>query len=121
MSRIAVLAATTVVALLFPTSALCSFASSYRVDRNAGAWRELQPDWLRTLHWWVASGGGDQGQPPTALAPYLPRFLHLYASYQTLQSVKKPTFAQWLILHGVIEPTAHQAMLLLYQWAQRQG
>ncbi len=76
---------------------------------------------VRPVSWqWWLSVTDQGGPPPPALRPYLPQFLPLYASYQSLHAfAKKPSFSGWLIMHGVVDPTAHQAMLLLYQWAQR--
>lgn len=56
--------------------------------------------------------------PPSAVAAHYRQFIHLYASYTVLTD-KKPSFAQWLIMHGVVDPTTHQAMMLLYGWATR--
>jgi len=65
----------------------------------------------------------DQGTPPVAapLVPYLPRFVRHYTTYSTLPPDEKPTFSQWLIVNGVIDPTAHRAMMMLYAWAERIG
>jgi len=80
-----------------------------------------QLDWARLWHAWVLAGGGDQGMPPPlALRPYFPRFVPLYLTYISIPP-SKPSFAQWLILHGVIDPVTHQAMMLLYEWAERNG
>lgn len=63
----------------------------------------------------------DQGGPPSpSLRPYLAQFILLYTSYERIPAhAKKPTFSAWLILHGLVDPTTHQVMMLLYEWAER--
>ncbi len=59
-------------------------------------------------------------EPPVALQPYLPRFVARYTVWSAIDG-KKPTFAAWLLIIGVIDPSEHQAMVLLHQWALRGG
>lgn len=56
--------------------------------------------------------------PPPSLQPYFRRFVVLYSGYNALPD-KKPTFGEWAVMHGVTDPVQLQAMLLLYQWAER--
>jgi len=93
---------------------------------------------LATVAGWLVSGASASGRdapspsastgwyawthqpPPPALRPHFDAFLPIYLSYTAFaDSTRKPSFSRWLIMNRVVDPTTHQAMLMLYVWAER--
>jgi len=100
------------------SSASSSWRDCERGLSRAPRFAPVHPDSAWAI--WVATSIGNQGvPPPAALRPYFPNFVSLYLNYVSVHSASKPSFSQWLVIHGVINPTTHRAMMMLYAWAEQ--
>jgi len=87
---------------------------------GSGAPPEVRHQHRSVVVWRWFLSIGDPLPPPPSLQPYLPQFIPLCLSYQSLSAdASKPPFSQWLIMRGVVHPTTHRAMMLLFEWAER--